>query len=73
MSTAALVFGIVLCVIGYVVWQFKHVRGIGDGILTAGIVIVLVNVLPVLHGWLVMKDKPWSRWILGLWPMSDLR
>src|SRR6266446_2481599 len=71
MSPEALVFGIVLCGIGFVVWKFKHVRGIGDGILTAGIVIVLANVLRVLHGWLVMKDKPWSRWIVrstGLGP-----
>ena len=47
-----MVFGFVLTIVSGVVWQFKHVRGIGDGLLTAGITIVLFVALRWLFEWM---------------------
>jgi hypothetical protein len=35
-SREGVVFGACLCIIGIIVWRFKHVRGSGDNILDAG-------------------------------------
>jgi hypothetical protein len=39
------VFGIVLLIVGVVVWQFKHIRGIGDGLISVALVILLYTLL----------------------------
>jgi hypothetical protein len=44
-STEGLVFGIVLFIVGAIIWQIKHVRGIGDGVLAIAIFVFLLNIL----------------------------
>jgi hypothetical protein len=39
------VFGVALFIVGTIIWQLKHVRGIGDGIISVSIVILLYKCL----------------------------
>ena len=39
------VFGIVLLIVGVVVWQFKHIRGVRDGLISVALVILLFTLL----------------------------
>ena len=36
-------------VVGLLVWRFKHVRAIGDNMVTAGLLVLLANLLQWLH------------------------
>jgi hypothetical protein len=58
LSTEGIAFGIIVAVIGVVVWRFKHVRGIGDGLLAAGLLILLGNLFQAIQVRFHLKLKP---------------
>jgi len=41
LTTESLVFGIALAIVGAVIWRFKHVRGVGDGVLATSVFVLL--------------------------------
>jgi hypothetical protein len=49
LSAQGIIFGGVVLVIGLLVWRFKHVRAIGDNMVTAGLLVLLANLLQWLH------------------------
>jgi hypothetical protein len=49
LSTEGVFFGVIVLVIGSIVWQFKHVRGIGDNMVTVGLLVLLANLLSRLQ------------------------
>jgi hypothetical protein len=59
------VIGILLTFTGASVWQFKHVRGIGNGFFTTGMAIILFVGLRAAFRW--MKRQPaqsiWRRFL----------
>ena len=41
LTTESFIFGVVLILVGAVIWRLKHIRGIGDGVLATGIFVLL--------------------------------
>ena len=64
-STEGLVFGLVLLVLGIIVWQFKHVRGIGDGLIAISIFIFTFNGLKFLQDRIMYGKGPFAQLIMN--------
>jgi hypothetical protein len=71
LSDESLAFGWVLSFFGFLFFiggffcsLLESIASVTNNIFAAGIVIMLANQLPVLRGWLVVKDTWWSRRLL---------
>jgi hypothetical protein len=43
LSREGVLFGFALALVGGIIWQFKHMRGVGDGVLATAIFVLLPN------------------------------
>jgi hypothetical protein len=43
LSREGQLFGLALVIVGAIFWQFKHIRGIGDGVIATAIFVLLPN------------------------------
>jgi hypothetical protein len=56
--------GFILVGGGLIIWRFKHVRGIGDGVLTGGLILLLANGINWTLNQMDRSDNPVCDWIL---------
>jgi hypothetical protein len=57
LSREGQLFGCALFFVGVILWQFKHVRGIGDGVIATAIFVLLPNLLQSLQR--KMEQSSW--------------
>jgi hypothetical protein len=68
LSLEGAALGFILVVSGGLIWQFKHVRGIGDGVFSAGLILLLANGL----NW-TLKEMDQSGWAICSWILRKLK
>lgn len=66
LATESFLFGVALAVVGTVTWQFKHMRGIGDGVLATAVFVLLAVGLKRLQLWMQASSYPICHSILRL-------
>jgi hypothetical protein len=66
LTTESLIFGVALGIVGTVIWQFKHIRGIGDGVLATAVFVLLAVGLKRLQQWMQASPYPICHSILRL-------
>jgi hypothetical protein len=65
-STEGVIFAFVLSVLGMIVWQFKHVRGIGDGLIAISIFIFVFNGLKYAQNKIVHSEARFARGMMSV-------
>ena len=66
LSREGVLFGLALAIVGAVIWQFKHIRGIGDGVLATAIFVLLPNGLQWVQKQMERSNSPVCDWILRI-------
>jgi len=62
-STEGLAFGVVLFIVGAIIWHFRQFRGIGDGVLAIAIFVFLLNILRRVQHKVMAGEGKISRFI----------
>ena len=65
-QTQSFIFGVALGIVGTVIWKFKHIRGIGDGVLATAVFVLLAVGLKRLQLWMQASPHPICHSILRL-------